>query len=115
MVTVRRGEIHWADLGSPRGSAPGFRRPVVIVSSDSFNRSQIATVVVAALTSNTTWARMPGNVLVSAAESGLDRDSVINVTQLATLDRGMLDGHIGGIPSYVAAELDAGLRLSLSV
>lgn len=114
-MTVQRGQLHWADFGVPKGSGPGFRRPVVIVSSDAFNRSLIATVVVAVLTSNTRLARMPGNVLVSASESGLDKDSVVNVTQLATIDREVLDGPIGDLPQYLVAELDAGLRLSLAV
>ena len=83
------------------------------MSSDRFNRSRLRTVVVATMTSNTTLADMPGNVLVTPAESGLSRLSVINVTQLATVDRAVLDSTVGSLPLDVVARLDEGLRLVL--
>ena len=91
---IAQGDIWWAELGAPGGSAPGFRRPVVVVQGDSFNRSGIATVVCAPLTSNLRWADAPGNVLLPARATGLSKDSVANVSQLVTLDRGVLDEHV---------------------
>ena len=91
---IAQGDIWWAELGAPEGSAPGFRRPVVVVQGDSFNRSRIATVVCAPLTSNLRWAEAPGNVLLPARTTGLSKDSVANVSQLVTLDRGVLDEHV---------------------
>ena len=87
MVAVRRGEVWWADISQPLGSAPGFRRPVVFVQGDSLNRSQIATVVCVPFTSNMRWADAPGNVTLPSAASGLAKDSVANVSQIVTIDR----------------------------
>jgi len=89
-MVISQGEVWWADLGQPVGSAPGFRRPVVIVQNDSFNRSRIATCVVVPLTSNMRWADAPGNVALAAADTGLPKDSVANVTQIFTVDRSQL-------------------------
>ena len=110
---VKRGELWWADFGEPRGSEPGFRRPAVVVSSDRFNRSRLRTVIVAAVTSNTRLAEMPGNVALDTADTGLDRPSVVNVTQLSCVDRDILDARIGALPSDRLRALDAGLRLVL--
>ena len=87
MVTVAQGDIWWADLPEPPGSAPGFRRPVLVVQGDALNRSRIATVVCVALTSNLKWATAPGNVALPAGTTGLPKDSVANVSQLVTLDK----------------------------
>ncbi len=92
---ISQGDVWWADLGEPRGSEPGFRRPVVVVQSDSFNRSRIATVVCIPLTSNLHWAEAPGNVLLTAKATGLPKDSVANVSQPVTLDRGSLTERVG--------------------
>ena len=89
-MVISQGEVWWADLGQPVGSAPGFRRPVVVVQSDSFNRSRIATCVVVPLTSNVRWADAPGNVALAAAETGLPKDSVANVSEIFTVDRSQL-------------------------
>jgi mRNA interferase MazF len=97
-VTLQ-GEVWWADLAEPRGSAPGFRRPVVVVQGDAFNRSRLATVVCVALTSNLRWAQAPGNVLLSARTTGLPKDSVANVSQLVTLDREALTERVGTLPA----------------
>ena len=95
-MVISQGEIWWADdLGAPQGAEPGFRRPVVIVQSDSFNRSRIATVVCVPLTGNLHWADAPGNVLLPSAASGLPKDSVANVSKLVTLDRGALNDRVG--------------------
>jgi len=94
---IAQGEVWWADLGEPAGSAPGFRRPVVVVQGDAFNRSRIATVVCVALTSNLHWAEAPGNVLLDAKLTGLPKDSVANVSQLVTLDRTALTERVGAL------------------
>ena len=90
MVTVSQGEVWWADLGEPRGSKPGFRRPVLVVQGDALNRSRIATAVCVALTSNVKWASAPGNVLLSESATGLPKESVANISQMVTLDKSEL-------------------------
>lgn len=112
---MRRGEIWWASLPVPRGSEPGFRRPVVVVQSDAFNRSQIRTVVAAVISSNMRLADAPGNVALSHRESRLDRDSVINVSQVITLDRSYLTERVGKLSAKLIAAIDDGLRLVLSL
>lgn len=112
---MRRGEIWWAGLPVPRGSEPGFRRPVVIVQSDPFNRSKIRTVIAAIISSNLRLADAPGNVAVSRRQSRLARDSVINVSQLITLDRSYLTERIGKVSSSLLVAIDDGLRLVLSL
>jgi mRNA interferase MazF len=97
-VVIAQGEIWWADLGEPAGSEPGYRRPVVVVQSDSFNRSKISTVVCVTLTSNLRWADAPGNVLLEAALTGLPKDSVANVSQILTLDRSVLTDRVRALP-----------------
>jgi len=112
---IRRGEIWWVDLAEPRGSEPGFRRPVVVIQSDAFNRSRIGTVVVAAITSNLELAGAPGNVRLSRRESKLPRESVVNVAQILTLDRRFLSERVGRLPANVLAQVEAGLRVVLSL
>jgi mRNA interferase MazF len=112
---MKRGEIWWALLASPRGSEPGFRRPVAIVQADSFNDSRIQTVVVAAITSNTDLAAAPGNVLLSRRQSRLPKDSVLNVSQLLTIDRSFLDKRIARLSPKVMEGVDKGLRLALGL
>lgn len=97
-MVISQGEVWWADLADPAGSEPGFRRPVVIVQGDSFNRSRLATVVCVALTSNLRWAEAPGNVLLTTKATGLPKDSVANVSQIVTLDRGSLVERVGALP-----------------
>ncbi|MBU2601162.1 MAG: type II toxin-antitoxin system PemK/MazF family toxin [Actinobacteria bacterium] len=97
-MVISQGEVWWADLADPAGSEPGFRRPVVIVQGDSFNRSRLATVVCVALTSNLRWAEAPGNVLLTTKTTGLPKDSVANVSQIVTLDRGSLVERVGVLP-----------------
>jgi mRNA interferase MazF len=107
---VLRGEIWWADLPEPRGSEPGFRRPVLVIQADAFNRSRIQTVVVAVITGNLALADAPGNVALPARVSGLPRDSVINVSQILTLDRGFLTDWAGVLTARLLNCVDAGLR-----
>lgn len=96
-MVIAQGDVWWADLGEPAGSAPAFRRPVVVIQSEAFNRSRIATVVCVTLTSQTKWADAPGNVLLKARATGLDRDSVANITQIVTLDRTAFDERAGQV------------------
>lgn len=112
---MRRGEIWWADLPEPVGAAPGYRRPVLILQADSFTTSRIATVVIVVLSTNLRLATAPGNVVISARESGLPHDSVINVSQLATLDKTMLDSAIGHVTTQMLAAVEDGVRLVLDL
>ena len=89
-MVIGQGEVWWADLGEPTGSAPGFRRPVVVVQSDALNRSRIGTVVCIPMTSNLKWANAPGNVLLKAKLTGLSKDSVANVSLIVALDKRQL-------------------------
>lgn len=95
---IAQGDVWWADLGEPIGSAPGFRRPVIIVQGDSFNRSAIKTVVVVPVTSNLRWADAPGNARLTARATGLEREGVANVSQVVTIDRAMLSERVGRLP-----------------
>ena len=112
---IQRGEIWWADLPEPRRSEPGFRRPVLVIQSESFNRSRIQTVIVAVITTNLELANAPGNVPLPARSSGLPRDSVVNVTQVLTLDRDFLTERAGVLPPRLQGSVDAGLRLVLQL
>lgn len=112
-MVMRCGEVWWASLSDPSGSEPGFRRPVVIIQSNTFNETDLATVVVVAITSNVAVARFPGNVYLPHKESGLPRDSAVNVTQIKTLDRRFLTDRIGTLPSPLFDQVQAGVRLVL--
>jgi mRNA interferase MazF len=114
-VVAERGEIWWAELGEPDGSEPGFRRPVLIVQSNAFNRSRLRTTLAVVLTSNLRLLDAPGNVLVPAKGSGLPRDSVANVSQIITIDRDFLAERAGRLRADLLHDLDAGLRLVLSL
>ena len=110
-----RGELWWADLGLPRGSAPALRRPVLVISADQYNRSKLRTVTVAVLTTNVQLAALPGNVAVPADIAGLEADSVVNVTQIATIDRGALEERISTLADWLMAQVDAGLGRALAL
>ena len=110
-----RGEVWWASLPTPVGSGPGYRRPVVIVQDNDFNQSPIRTVIVAAMTSNLALGVAPGNVTCSTAESGLPRDSVINVSALLTIDKNLLEEVIGRLPWNVMEQVEDGLRMVLNL
>ena len=115
MDDIERGEIWWADLPEPRRSEPGYRRPVLVIQGDSFNRSSIHTVLVAVVTGNMELADAPGNVLVPARASGLPRDSVVNISQVLTLDRSFLTERVGTLPPRFQIAVDRGLRLILQL
>ena len=112
---IERGGIYWADLGVPVGSRPAKRRPVLVISADTYNTSRLATVVVAVITSNTALATMPGNVFMPATVTGLPRDSVVNVTALATLDKTDLTDRAGTAPPSLLDEVGRGLRQVLNL
>lgn len=112
---MQRGEIWWAALPAPKGSGPGKRRPVLVVQSDAFNASRIRTVIAAVITSNLDLAAAPGNVLLRRRDSKLARDSVVNVSQIVTLDRSFLTERIGAVSKRVSAAVDEGLRLALGL
>jgi mRNA interferase MazF len=114
-VVIQRGEVWWADLGEPVGSEPWFRRPLLIVQDDAFNRSRIDTTIAVVLTSNLRLLDAPGNVLVPKRVSGLPKDSVANVSPLVTLDRTDLPERAGKVSTAILAALSAGLRLVLSL
>ena len=107
---IARGDIFWADLGEPNGSRPAKIRPVLVIQADAYNQTRLATVIVAALTSNTTRAALPGNTFLSAVSTGLPRDSVVNVTALYTLNRDELLDRAGLVAGELLREVDQGLR-----
>ncbi len=112
---MQRGEIWWANLPTPVASEPGYGRPVLIVQSDDFNRSRIRTVIVAVLTTNLRLAEAPGNVLVTTDETGLPQDSVVNVSQLITVDKSFLTQQVSQISSRAMLLVEDGLRLVLAL
>ena len=112
---MRRGEIWWASLPAPQGSGPGYRRPVVVVQSDQFNESRISTVVIAIITSNLRLAAAPGNMLLDSYESGLPRDSVLNLSQVLTVDKSFLTERVGALSAGNIAVMDAGLKLVIGL
>lgn len=114
MVT-ERGEIWWADLGEPRGSSPGFRRPVVIIQSNKFIETNIRTLIVAVVTSNLHLAEMPGNVRLLKKKNGLTKESVVNVTQLLTINKEDLLEYVETLSEQKMEQIDKGLRLVLSI
>ncbi len=116
-VVIRRGQVRWATLPPPEGSAPGGRRPVLVVSAEFMNRSRLRTTTVATITSNTALAERPGNVLLPAGTAGLDRDAVVNVSQVLTIDRTLhLDEQIAGeLPVPLLEEVNDGLALVLGL
>ena len=112
---MKRGELWWASLPAPTGSGPGCRRPVVIVQANALNQSRIATVIVAVVTSNLALAEAPGNLRLGRSESGLAKPSVVNVSQLVTLDRSTLTERIRSLPASAVQALDRGLCLALGL
>lgn len=110
-MVIRQGEVYWVDFGEPIGSMPGFKRPCVIIQNDVFNASKIATVIVAAVTSNMRLAQAPGNVALRKKEAGLPKASVVNVSQLMTVDKSMLQEKIGKLSEKRFGEILDGVHL----
>jgi mRNA interferase MazF len=114
-LVVQRGEIWWANLPEPTGSEPGFRRPVLVVQSDEFNQSRIATVIAVVLTSNLKLAQAPGNVLLPSKTTKLSKDSVANISQVITVDKSFLTEKVGILPRHLFEQVESGLRLVLDL
>jgi len=112
---ITRGGLYWADLGQPVGSRPAKRRPVLLIQAKPYNDSRIATALVAVVTSNTSLAAMPGNVFLPATGTGLQKDSVVNVTALATVNKTDLEGPVGTLSVKLMEEVDGGLRRVLGL
>jgi mRNA interferase MazF len=112
---VKRGQVWWAELDEPAGSGPGYRRLVVIVQADEFNKSRIQTVLAVVITSNLHLANAPGNVLLPAKASGLSRRSVANVSQVITLDKDFLSEQIGKLDRPLMNQINDGLKLALAL
>jgi mRNA interferase MazF len=112
-MVIAQGDVFWLDTGPPRGSGPGFRRPHVVVQNDIFNASRIQTTVLCAVTSNLTRAKAPGNLLLRKGEANLSRPSVVNVSQVVTVDKSILREKIGTLSRQRVQEIVAGLRLVL--
>jgi mRNA interferase MazF len=112
---IRRGDIWWANFSSPRGSGPGYRRPVLVVQANAFNESRIQTVIAAVISSNVDLAAAPGNVLLGRRDSKLPRESVVNVSQLVTLNKSFLTERVGRLSDRHLYAVAEGLRLALSI
>lgn len=110
-MIIRQGDVYWIDLGEPEGSEPGYRHPHVVVQNNVFNHSKINTVVVCALTSNLKRAAVPGNVLLKKGEGGLKKESVVNISQVVTVNKSDLTERIGALPSTRVRQIVAGLKL----
>ena len=114
-MVIKRGEIWWAELPEPAGSGPGYRRPLVVVQSNEFNSSNIDTVIAAIITSNIHLASAPGNILLSAKNSILSKKSVINVSQLITVDKSFLTEKVHTLSNKLMVKVDDGIRLVLKL
>ena len=112
---MRRGEVWWAELPEPVGSGPGMRRPVLVVQANPFNESRISTVIVAVITGNLSLEVAPGNVRLGKADSGLPKPSVVNVSQLLTVDRGLLVERVRALSAQAMERVNLGLHLVLGL
>ena len=112
-MVIIQGDVFWFDAGDPRGSGPGYRRPHVVVQNNAFNSSSIRTTVLCAITSNLSRAGAPGNILLQKGEANLPRPSVVNVSQIVTVDKSVLKEKIGTLSRRRMHEIIAGLRLVL--
>ena len=112
-MVIKQGDVYWVNLGTPRGSAPGYRHPHVVVQNNLFNASRISTVVVCALTSKVRYANVPGNVLLNKGEAQLPKASVVNVSQVFTVDKSDLDEKIGTLSEKRVRDVLDGMALVL--
>jgi mRNA interferase MazF len=108
---IRQGDVYWLDFGPVTGSAPAERHPCVVVQCDDFNRSRISTTVVCLITSNLERAAAPGNIALRKGDAGLSRPSVVNVSQVVTVDKAELEDRVGRLPAGALRAVLAGLRL----
>jgi mRNA interferase MazF len=114
-MVIKRGQIWWADLPEPHGSSPGFEHPIVVIQSDDFNQTKLNTVIGTIITSNLDLAEMPGNVLIKKTQTELPKDSVVNVTQIVTVDKSDLLEYVGTLSERKMEQIEKGLRLVLSL
>jgi mRNA interferase MazF len=114
-LVIQRGEIWWAALPEPVGSSPGYSRPILIIQSNDFNQSRIGTVIAVVITSNAKLAQAPGNIFLPKKISSLPKDSVVNVSQIITIDKSFLTQQVGFLPSKILEQVEMGLRLVLSL
>ncbi len=112
-MAIAQGDVYWVDLGIPRGSEPGFRNPFVVIQNDAVNVSRIRTVIVCLITSNLKRAKAPGNVLLEKNEANLSEPSVVNVSQIYTIDKDMLDNKLGTLDKGRVRQILEGLYLML--
>ena len=112
---MRRGEVWWASLPPPIGSGPGYRRPVLVIQANEFNESRIKTAVAVVMTTNLRLAGAPGNVRCGAKETGLPRESVVNVSQVVTVDKELFTQRVGSVPTHVLSQVENGLRRVLGL
>lgn len=110
-MTIRQGDIFWVELDEPHGSEPSYRHPHVVVQNNIFNISKINTVVVCALTSNLKRATAPGNVFLRKGEANLQKDSVVNITHILTVDKTDLQEKVGSLPPGKTRQIIAGIKL----
>jgi mRNA interferase MazF len=110
-LDIKQGDIFWIDFGEPKGSAPGYRHPCVVIQNNIFNESKIASVVVCALTSNLKRVKAPGNVLIRKGEGNLSKDSVVNISQIVTVDKTDLVEKIGSLSTMKIADIIDGVKL----
>ncbi len=111
MTEIRQAQVYWLDFGPASGSAPAERHPCVVVQNDVFNRSAIRTSIVCLITSNLTRANAPGNVLLKKGEAGLPKQSVVNVSQVLTVDKAELADYVGKLSTGAADAVRDGLHL----
>jgi mRNA interferase MazF len=114
-MVIQRGDIWWASLDAPRGSSPGYFHPVIIIQADDFNKSDIQTIIVLVITSNLRLADAPGNVFLSKTVSRLPKDSVVNVSQIVTIDKSYLRDKVTHLPKAALAEIEEGIQLVLAL
>lgn len=110
-MVIRQGEVYWVDLGAPSGSGPGFRHPHIVIQNNLFNASNINTTVVCTLTSNLKRAKAPGNVILKRGEANLPKKSVVNISQIYTVDKSDLTERIGRVSKHRLIEILNGLAL----
>ena len=114
-MVIKRGDIWWAKLPEPVGSGPGYKRPLLIIQSNEFNKSKINTIIAVVITSNLRLAAAPGNILLSIKRSKLPKESVINISQVITIDKAFLTEKVHHLPNNIIAQVDEGLKLVLKL
>ncbi len=114
-MVISRGDLWWAELPEPAGSGPGYKRPILIIQSNDFNKSKIKTTIAVTITSNLYLSSAPGNILLTTKKSKLPKKSVINVSQIVTVDKTFLTEKIHSVSSKIMAQVDEGIKLVLKL